>query len=111
MAIIAYSCKSMSLLLVRGGRSSSIGRGSVEPAWTFGHNTRLTSAAVARSESSKPWLGRNGEECRLLEDGLDSWGGVVAAFTLIELLLYVGPALGRGCRLAGGRKKDCVMVD
>ena len=53
---------------------------------------------------------RVGDGCRLLEDGVEGGGGVEVELAAIEVLLNVGTALGRGCRLDGGRREGWLMV-
>lgn len=81
------------MLLVNGGNSSSMGRGS---ARLWGQSTRLIKAAVALSETSEGPSERAGDDCRPLEDGLEREGGVDVDFAAMEVLLNVGTAFGRG---------------
>lgn len=48
------------------------------------------------SETSEGPVDRAGDDCRLLEEGLERGGGVEVDFAAIEVLLNVGMALGRG---------------
>lgn len=95
-AIMAYSCRSMSLLLVSGGRSSSIGHCSVAPAWASGQSTRLIKARTALSDASGCDIcERAGEASRLCDGGLERRGGVVPKTrAAVEESLNVGTAFG-----------------
>lgn len=70
-----------------------MGRGS---AWLWGQSTRLIKAIVALSETSEDPIERAGDDCRLLEDGLERGGGVGVEVAAMEVLLNVGTAFGRG---------------
>lgn len=70
-----------------------MGRGS---AWLWGKSTRLIKATVALSETSEGPIERAGDDCRLLEEGLERGGGVEVGFAVMEVLLNVGTAFGRG---------------
>lgn len=104
--MIAYSCRSILLLLVNGGRHSSIWRGSVELPWVCGQRIRLISTTADLVEASPLWNECVGEDGRLCEEGLERRGGVPIAFAIPELLLKDGIAFGRGWRYAGGRRTD-----
>lgn len=59
IAIRAYSCRSTSLLLVKGGSNSSIGAGvlrPLSPSWV--HNVRRIKNIVARSERGSAEISR-----------------------------------------------------
>lgn len=47
-------------------------------------------------ETSEAPVERAGDDCRLIDDGLETGGGVEVDFAAIEVLLNVGTALGRG---------------
>lgn len=48
------------------------------------------------SETSEAPIERAGDDCRLIEDGLETGDGVEVDFAAMEVLLNVGTALGRG---------------
>lgn len=95
-AIMAYSCRSTSLLLVSGGRSSSIGHCSVAPAWASGQSRRLIKARTALSDASGcDTCERRGEASRLCDGGLEKRGAVVSKTrAAVEESLRVGTAFG-----------------
>ena len=62
----------------------------------WGQRTRLIKAAVALFETSEAPVDRAGEDCRLMEEGLETGGGVEVELAAMEVLLNVGTALGRG---------------
>ena len=62
------------------------------------------------SETSEGPIERAGDDCRLFEDGLERGGGVEVDFAAMEVLLNVGTAFGRGCKLVGGRREGWVIV-
>ena len=41
-------------------------------------------------------MDRAGDDCRLLDDGLETGGGVEVDFAAMDVLLNVGTAFGRG---------------
>lgn len=113
IAMMAYSCTSISLLLVNGGKTLSIATGSVvEPECTRGQSTRRMRAAVARSEWSNPEMAVVfGDGCLLVEeDACRTWGAVAVTPGVSIVLLNVGPALGRGWR-DGTDGRDCAMFE
>lgn len=107
MEMKAYSCRSTSLRLVRGGSNSSIGAGALPPlsAAFCAHKTRRINAIVALSERASTVTGR---ALRRLEDGgnlgeavqmgvpdrlaVRSVGSIVA-FTGVAGVAVVGTAL------------------
>lgn len=102
----------MSLLLVNGGRSSSIGRCSLLPVFASGQSTRLMKARTALSDTSRgaAW-GRAGEGPLLSDEGVERRGGVLLrALATVEESLNVGTAFGRGCKYGGGRGTACVIA-
>ena len=65
--------------------------------WARGQSTRRMRIAAALSEVSVGAEERTGDEWRLLDDCLDSCGGVeVELLAAIDVLLKVGTAFGRG---------------
>ena len=110
IAMIAYSCRSTSLLLVNGGNISAMlpweFRGSV-PVW--GPRTFRISAVVAFSDVySGPSAFCRARDGRILEEDLEA-GGVLLAAAARELLFAVEGAFVAGCR-CGGRGGIVVMA-
>ena len=95
MAMMAYSCTSTSLLLVNGGRTSSIGAGVLRPfSPSCEHSVRRIKNRVARSERGSAG-GRRAFEREVGVSGLkresfDPKGGR-------DDMFEVGVDLGRGC--------------
>lgn len=92
--IMAYSCKSTSLLLVKGGRSSLIGAGVLRPfSPRCEHKLRRIRNVVARSESGSAddsrALWRETGVCGLEDCSLDADADCAET-------LDVANALGRG---------------
>ena len=116
IAINAYSCKSVSLELVKGGNSSSIDGGVFPPfslpvkalpcTWCA-HKVRRTKLAVAASDLVSIGfrlvsLARTCEGARLA-------GGVRAAVAAKPKLLDVVCALDGGCNGVEARGKFCAI--
>ena len=90
----AYNCKSTSLLLVNGGRSSSIGAGVLRPfSPSCEHSVRRIRKRVARSDSGSA----DGSRALWRDKGV--WGleaGSLEADADCEETLEVARALRRG---------------
>jgi hypothetical protein len=96
----AYSCRSTSLLLVKGGRSSSIGAGVLRPfSPSCEHNVRLIKNRVVRSDRGS--LVDCLVLCRTGVCGLDGWSFEADADWAETL--EVAKALRRGWRRDIGR--------
>lgn len=100
MAMKAYSCRSTSLLLVKGGSNSSIGAGVLRPlSPNCEHNVRRIRARVARSDKGSGegtrFEGRSTETgiSGLWRDSLLTGAGADGA---CEDILEVAWALERG---------------